>query len=487
MLGSERGFKAERRRPRWRAASLWLSSLYAAPWWQRSILGAVFAVAGALCRVIFPGPLGDRLAYVTFLPAVGIATLLGGWLSGLAAVFLSAALAHLIFTPLIDSADWLGLAIFLISGMAMSGIAEAVRFELADGNARLNAVLDATKDAIVTIDEAGIIQLMNLAGAQMFGYRQEEVVGQSLNMLVPEFYPAHREAGHGIVRADDDFEGRRKDGSIFPLEASVAEASHDRQSDQLFVVGLRDLSDQRKAETRINKLHAERLNAAETIMAALAHELNQPLAATAIYLGVIRRLLNSSADSRSASVEHTLGQAIAQIGRAGQITADLGKFMSRREPDKTFQRLHELIREVYGAVLAEAKPPLSGTLKLNALDDEVLVDKVQIGLVLSNLLRNGMEAMSSSERRFLTVSTSNEQASIRVDVADTGPGVSEEGKEELFETFATTKDTGMGVGLMISKSIIDAHYGRMELKPNPGGGAVFSFTLPLSACPGSAP
>jgi len=85
------------------------------------------------------------------------------------------------------------------------------------------------------------------------------------------------------------------------------------------------------------------------------------------------------------------------------------------------------------------------------------------------------------------VSTSNEQASIRVDVADTGPGVSEEVKEELFETFATTKDTGMGVGLMISKSIIDAHYGRMELKPNPGGGAVFSFTLPLSACPGSAP
>ena len=107
--------------------------------------------------------------------------------------------------------------------------------------------------------------------------------------------------------------------------------------------------------------------------------------------------------------------------------------------------------------------------------------------MLSNLFRNGMEAMSGSERRFLTVSTSNEQATIRVDVADTGPGVSEEVKEELFETFATTKETGMGVGLMICKSIIDAHYGRMEFKPNPGGGAVFSFTLPLSACPGSAP
>jgi len=366
----------------------------------------------------------------------------------------------------------------------MSGIAEVVRFELADGKARLNAVLDATKDAIVAIDEAGDIELMNLAGAQMFGYRQEEVVGQRLHMLLPEFELA---AWQSSVRASDTIDGQRKDRSSFPVEVSVAQANHDRDGGRLFVVGMRDLSDQRRAEARIARLHAERLDAVARILAALAHELNQPLAAMATYLDVIRRLLKSPGEARSTSVEDALDQAIAQITRASNIVKDLRNFISWEEPDKTVESLHALINEVYASVVPAAKPQLSGTLELNALDDEVLIDKVQIGLVLSNLLRNAIEAMSGSERRFLTVSTSTEQATIRVDVADTGLGVSEEVREGLFETFATTKKTGIGAGLMISKSIIEAHYGKIWLEPNPGGGVVFSFTLPLFASLTSEP
>jgi PAS domain S-box-containing protein len=479
MLGSESKCKAGRRRHRWRAASVWLASLYASPWWQRSALGVALAVGGAICRANFPGPLGERLAYVTFGPAVAVATLLGGWSSGIPALFVSAVLAHMFFIPLVDTADWLGLAIFLISCGAMSAVAEAVRFEVADRNARLNAVLNATKDAIVTINEAGVIQLMNVAGAKMFGYGREEVVGRSLDMFLPGFFLSPDEVRRGIFRAGDAAEGRRKNGSSFPLEASVAEASQDGDGSPLFVVVLRDLSDQRKAEARIDKLHAERLSSAETMMIALAHELNQPLAATATYLNVIRRLLRSPADARSANIEGTLDQAVAQIKRAGHIIADIRNFMARREPDKTVQSLHKLITEVYRAALLEAKPPLSGTFALDATNDRVLVDETQVRLVLSNLLRNATEAMSGAERRFLRVSTSNERSTIRVDVADTGPGVSEEVKESLFETFATTKTTGMGAALMISKAIIDAHYGNMRLEQNPGGGAVFSFALPL--------
>jgi two-component system CheB/CheR fusion protein len=176
-----------------------------------------------------------------------------------------------------------------------------------------------------------------------------------------------------------------------------------------------------------------------------------------------------------------LDSAAAQIMRAAGIVRQLREFIMRGEPEKGFAKLHDLIREaseVTSANMSEANVKLS--LQLGANVDRVLVDSVQIKQVLVNLISNAIEAMNASVQHELTISTSlMHDRAIRIDVVDTGVGFSEGVKENLFEPFATSKEDGMGLGLSISRSIVEAHDGKMWAESNPGGGAVFSFVLPL--------
>ena len=145
-------------------------------------------------------------------------------------------------------------------------------------------------------------------------------------------------------------------------------------------------------------------------------------------------------------------------------------------------KLHELIQDAYDATSVKAKElQIWLTLQLNSEEDEVLADKVQIEQVLVNLIRNAKEAIDASERREIVISTSSSGIDIRVDIADTGIGLSEKVKSGLFEPFMTTKANGMGVGLSISRAIIEAHHGRIWAESNPEGGAIFGFTLPLAS------
>ncbi len=152
--------------------------------------------------------------------------------------------------------------------------------------------------------------------------------------------------------------------------------------------------------------------------------------------------------------------------------------MIRGEPDTSPQSIAELAREAY-ELASHGGPTVEANFRVTVDDDRVFADKVQIQQVLVNLMRNGIEAMSLSQRRLLTISISGaEGGMIRTDVADTGSGLSEKIQDSLFEPFQTTKATGMGVGLSISRSIIEAHHGRLWAGSNPEGGAIFSFTLP---------
>jgi two-component system, chemotaxis family, CheB/CheR fusion protein len=173
--------------------------------------------------------------------------------------------------------------------------------------------------------------------------------------------------------------------------------------------------------------------------------------------------------------------AAEQIMRAAGIVRQLREFIMRGEPEKAFANLHDLIREASLATTAsmsEANVKLS--LQLGASVDRVFVDCVQIKQVLVNLISNAIEAMNASAERELTISTSLiHDLTIRIDVVDSGVGFSEVVKENLFEPFATSKADGMGIGLAISRSIVEAHDGKMWAESNPGGGAVFSFVLPL--------
>lgn len=244
-----------------------------------------------------------------------------------------------------------------------------------------------------------------------------------------------------------------------------------------------DISGLTRSEEYVRKLHADRLSSMAEMATGLAHELNQPLSAIATYLKAIRRLLQLPPGERPASVDEALDHAADQIMRAGRIIHHLREFVANGEPNKTHESLHNLIREVFELTIGGVKDANGRmVLALNADKDGVLVDRVEIKQVLVNLILNASEAMAASPHREITIATSLvENEMIQIDVSDTGRGLSGLDKRDAFEPFLTTKENGLGVGLSISRLIVEAHYGKIWARPNPAGGAVFSFTLPLAA------
>ena len=236
-----------------------------------------------------------------------------------------------------------------------------------------------------------------------------------------------------------------------------------------------------ESEARVRALKDERLAALENMAARLAHEVNQPLAAAATLLAVARRRLAapSEDDASRAAAAEILNKAADQLLRAGQIITRVREFSQHGEADKTFRGLHRTIHET----MAQLEGDLSFAgfdlaLRLEAANDRVLIDRVQIAAVLVNLLRNAAQAALPEGRRAIVVATRNQRDNVEVSVIDYGSGLSEDARRHLFEPFWTTKGSGMGVGLAMSKAIVEAHYGTIW----PEGEAeetVFTFSLPL--------
>jgi PAS domain S-box-containing protein len=358
---------------------------------------------------------------------------------------------------------------------------------LRDGEARLRAVIDGVADAIVTIDETGVIQTVNKSVDTMFGYTAEELIGASVSMLMPE--PHHSQHDNyiqnylrtgvaKIIGIGREVEAARKDGSKFPVELRVSEIHH--RDERLFIGFIRDLREKRMLEARLRRLHGDRLSSMAEMATALAHELNQPLSAAANYLEAAQRLLQACPE-RPPEVGEALDSAASQMLRAGRIVSHLHDFISRGDPEKITQSLHAIIQqtcELAGSLLKERKVGL--VLRLDADKDSIFADKVQIQQVVFNLIRNACEAMSESKIRRLTIATTLQDEMLRTDVIDTGLGLSSAVDPDFFERFASSKSGGLGVGLSISRSIIEAHQGKIWADPDAGGGARFSFSLPLA-------
>ena len=356
--------------------------------------------------------------------------------------------------------------------------------------ALLTAVLDGAKDAIIAIDVHGVVQSINAAGERMFGYERDEAIGRNVGVLMPKNPAGLQDAGVGnapgtgaaeALEIGREAEGRRKDGELFPIEVAITEAAV--YNDVMLVAFVRDLSERRRIESRIDQLAAQRLTAIGGMAGALAHELNQPLAATGVYLETARRILAKPGETQPAPVEDAIARASAQVFRMGEIIAHLKTFVGHGEADKTYQHLHALIGKVVSDAVSDTSPRGAAlSLDLAAERDDVVMDPVQIGQVLANLIRNARESVGETPGGQVVISTALQgPGMIRCDVSDNGPGLADDIKERLFEPLTSTKATGMGVGLSISKSIIEAHYGEIRGRANPHGGAVFSFTLPLAA------
>jgi two-component system sensor kinase FixL len=251
---------------------------------------------------------------------------------------------------------------------------------------------------------------------------------------------------------------------------------------------VRDLTEHQQTQARLQELqselvHVSRLSAMGEMASALAHELNQPLAAISNYMKGSRRLLASSPDPNKSKIETALDRAAEQAIRAGQIIRRLRDFVARGESEKRIESLSKLVEEAGALGLAGAREQgVQLRFNLDPEYDLVLVDRVQIQQVLVNLFRNALEAMAHSPQRELIASNAKvADDMIEVAVFDTGPGIPDDVMPNLFRTFYTTKETGMGVGLSISRSIIEAHGGRMWAEANRSGGATFCFTLPAAS------
>jgi two-component system sensor kinase FixL len=264
------------------------------------------------------------------------------------------------------------------------------------------------------------------------------------------------------------------------MELSVGEM---RSNDQRFFTGfVRDLSERQVAEARLQELqselvHISRLTAMGEMASTLAHELNQPLSAIANYMKGSRRLLEGN--DEAAPVREAIDKAADQALRAGDIIRRLRDFVARGETERRVESLPKVIEEASALALVGSKEhDVRVRFLFDPAADLVLADRVQIQQVLLNLMRNALEAMAESPRRELTLSTApRDDGMIELAVADTGPGLAEEVAEQLFQPFVTTKRHGMGVGLSISRTIVDAHGGRIWAERNVGGGTVFRFTL----------
>ncbi len=347
---------------------------------------------------------------------------------------------------------------------------------------------------MVVIDRHGVMQFYSSAAERQFGYTESEAIGQNVSILMPEpdrgrhdgYLSRYLATGdRRIIGIGRIVTGKRKDGTTFPMHLTIGEMQSAGES--YFTGFVRDLTEHQQTQARLQELqselvHVSRLSAMGEMASALAHELNQPLSAISNYMKGSRRLLAGSSDPNASQIEAALDKAAEQAIRAGQIIRRLRNFVSREESEKRVESLSKLIEEAGALGLTGARE--QGVLLRFSLDpycDLVLADRVQIQQVLVNLFRNALEAMANSTHRELIASnTRAADDMIEISVSDTGHGFGEDVKPNLFQPFFTTKQTGMGVGLSISRTIVEAHGGRMWAEANSFGGATFRFTLPAT-------
>jgi two-component system, LuxR family, sensor kinase FixL len=359
----------------------------------------------------------------------------------------------------------------------------------------LRSILDTIPDAMIVVNGYGIVQFFSTAAERLFGYTEQQAIGRNVSELMPQpdqsrhddYLARYRSSGERhIIGIGRIVTGKRRDGTTFPMHLSIGEMQSG--GEPYFTGFVRDLTEHQQTQARLQELqselvHVSRLSAMGEMASALAHELNQPLAAISNYMKGSRRLLAAGTDPNTLKIESAMDRAAEQALRAGQIIRRLRDFVSRGESEKRVESLSKLIEEAGALGLAGAREQnIQLRFNLNPEFDLVLVDRVQIQQVLVNLFRNALEAMAQSRKRELIVSnTKVADDMIEVAVSDTGTGFHDDVKPNLFQTFFTTKETGMGVGLSISRSIIEAHGGRMWAENNSSGGATFRFTLPAAA------
>lgn len=367
--------------------------------------------------------------------------------------------------------------------------------ELRDSEEKLRLMLEAAPNGIVLSDERGRIVIVNSQTEKLFGYRREELIGQTVEVFVPErlraAHPGHRAEflrapQSRAMGAGRELFARRKDGSEFPIEIGLSPIH--TAGGVLILTVIVDITARKQAEAEAQRQRAElahvaRVSTMGELAASVAHELNQPLGAILSNAEAAELFLNHNPPALE-ELRSILVDIRNDDERAGAVIQRMHGLLRRRELDKQPMVVNSLVEDVFHLTSTDAslrKVSLSADVHLKPLP--VLGDRIHLQQVLINLILNGMEAMSAlppEKRRLVVRAGLNQERMAEIAVIDTGHGIEPHKAPHLFEPFFTTKQNGMGMGLSIARRIVEAHGGRISAENNPAGGAIFRFTLPLA-------
>jgi two-component system sensor kinase FixL len=363
-----------------------------------------------------------------------------------------------------------------------------------ESESQLAAFVASAMDAIISIDAAFRIVLFNPAAEQMFGYHSADVMARPLDFLLPERFRAAHEVHikqfgttgettrrMGIKSA---LKGLRANGQEFPLEASISKSQIAGQ--HRYTVVIRDVSarQQREEELRLAQdqiTHMARLSTMGEIASGISHEINQPLTAIATYAQALERFMGGAAELERGEMIDIARQITQQSLRAGEIIRRLKAMIRNQVPKFELLRIGEVLTDV--SALAEIDARLHQVqlkFHIEKPDVQVLGNAIQLQQVLINLIRNAIDAVAElpASRRTIELQQSCESDRTHVAVIDHGPGVSAAQAQDLFRAFFTTKSHGTGLGLPISRTIMNSHRGELTHRATPGGGATFVMSLP---------
>ncbi len=363
--------------------------------------------------------------------------------------------------------------------------------KLSETRTFLRSIVDASPVAIVTIDEKGLIQNFSREAERCFGYAEREVRERNISLLMPDPDQSRHDQyiSRYLATGEKRIIGRarqvtalRKSGEKFPAMVHVSEFKHGQR---VFVGFIQDLTEQKATERRLEDTqtqlhHAGRIGAMGEIATSIAHELNQPLTAAASLAGAVSLTLKKGDHPDVGEATALLDDVISEVRRASEIIRRIREFIRKQKSTKSLHDLNQIVEEASTIALLGAEADgIEVDMQFDEHVGEAHIDRIQIQQVVINLIRNAIDAMRDAKEKRLAISTTRKDAIIELKVSDTGPGVPEEIKARLFEPFVTSKVDGMGIGLSISKSIIDAHQGEITATSGESAGSEFTVRLPI--------